>query len=180
MLRSPIHPIDIPIQSPNDAEIALSSMEVWKPAYDTDRDLIADRALEILAYRLSQAWQAFKKTNPEFPEVIFKFYSSRGMEWLFASSWHCPSGTRSSIDEDIQEFSNTALFGGDRNTNIVGKAFRRRFGHVSMNWPSLCPSDGIDAVLHALIKPAHRMRREALILDQSTATCEAQRHAPRL
>jgi hypothetical protein len=183
MQSAPVRPIDIPIQSPTDAEMALPSMKhwigSWKPLDDADRDLAVDRVLEILAYRLSQAWEAFKEADPEFHEVKFRFFSPRGMERLLVSHY-CPDGSGISADWDLPEFSDTVLFGGKRNAGLVGKALRRRFGRAPMDWPSLCPSDGNDAVLYTLMTPAHRIRREALILDQSTATCRTQRHAHRL
>jgi hypothetical protein len=183
MHSAPIHPIDIPIQSPTDAEMALPSMKhwigSWKLLDHADRDQAVDRVLEILTCRLSQAWEEFTEANPVFPEVRFRFFSPRGMERLLVSHY-CPDDSEISADWDLPEFSDQVLFGGKRNAGLVEKALRHRFGRIPMDWPSLCPSDGNDAVLHTLMTPAHRMRREALMLDQSTATCETQRHAPRL
>lgn len=185
MHSTPVHPIDTPIRSPSDAKMALRSMKIWMGTGrlldldDTDRDLVVDRVLEILAFRLSQAWQAFNKENPIFPEVEFRFYSPRGMKFLLVASY-CSDDSGISSDWDLPGFSDAALFVSKRNADLVRKALRRRFGRSPMAWPPLYPNVGTDSLLHALMTPAHRMRREASIIDQSTAICRTKTYAPRL
>ena len=170
MPKTPTYPLYRPIRSRTDAEIALAaSMGRWKPEHDADRDLAADRMLEVLAYRVSHAWEGIVEMSPHFPEVKFRYFAWRDSRCLLKSC-HFLDGEETSARWDFSEMSDKALLGGVSNANLVRKALRRRFGRSVNRWPLLSPSNGFEAVFDAVITPEHSARRTAAILDAATST----------
>jgi hypothetical protein len=179
MPKTPTYPLYLPIRSRTDAEIALASMGRWKPEHDADRDLTADRMLEVLAYRVSHAWEGIVEMSPNFPEVNFRYFAWRDSRCLLKSC-HFLDGVETNSRWDFSEMSDKALLGGVTNANLVRRALRRRFGRSVSRWPLLSPSNGYKAVLDAVITPEHIARRTAAILDAATSTRIGDTRARRL
>jgi hypothetical protein len=179
MPKTPTYPFNRPIRSSTDAEIALACVGRWKPEHDADRDLAADRILEILAFRVSHAWERIVEMSPLFPNVNFRYYAWRDSRCLLKSC-HFLNGVETSGKWDFSEMSDKALLGGVTNANLVRKALRRRFGRSVNRWPLLSPSNGYKAVFDALFTPEHSARRTAAILDAATSTRIVDTRARRL
>lgn len=182
-------PFERPICSLADALAASQAAHVWHAHTLQEADELADRLIEIVAFRATNLWQDYFGANtrpgmflapPQFatqPHATALLVPVLGYP-NFAPD--CTLGPSSPVNRP--DFFEDATCDNLLGSMLLGELFRRlmfsRFGppigtsalnHTSSSWPEPPLWQGIDAVLTALMTSGHRSRREARLLDVATA-----------
>ncbi len=184
-------PFTQPICSHDDATDAMHAVHWWRAHSIEDGHEIADRVIEIAAFRSTQLWLDTQGAGVCLftPEPIF--VSQSHDEMLLAPATHVSGLAALSPHPRGQAgtrfFDNATCF-SLLASQLVGELFRRimgtRFGlpvgtslvhHTSSPWPRPPLWRGFEAVLNSMMTSEHRVRREAGLLRLTT---EPAPHAP--
>lgn len=184
-------PFDRPVRCFDDATLAMHALHWWRAHSIEDGHEIADRVIEIAAFRSTQLWLDTQGAGVGLFTSEPVFVSQPHDEMLLAPATHLSGLAALSPHPHGQtgtSFFNSASCFNLLGSQLVGELFRRimgaRFGlpvgtsaihHISSPWPRPPLWRGTDAVLNALMTPEHRVRREAGLLRLTT---EPASHAP--
>lgn len=177
-------PFTQPICSHEDATIAMHAVHWWRAKSIEDGHEIADRVIEIAAFRSTQLWRDTEGTGVGLYTSDPVFVTETHDEMLLAPATHfsrvaapAPRSQHSSATGFFESASCFNLLG----SQVVGELFRRimgaRFGlptgtsviiHFSSPWPHPPLWRGFDATLNAMMTREHRVRREAGLLRLAT------------
>jgi hypothetical protein len=177
-------PFTQPICSHDDATDAMHAVHWWRAHSIEDGHEIADRVIEIAAFRSTQLWLDTQGAGVCLftPEPIF--VSQSHDEMLLAPATHV--SVLAALSPHPHGQAGTRFFDNATCLNLlasqlVGELFRRimgtRFGlpvgtrvihHMSSPWPRPPLWRGFEAVLNSMMTSEHRVRREAGLLRLST------------
>lgn len=149
--------------------------------HHAEKEMEADRLLEILAYRACQAWLQTMGVNSPPEEISFSLTTSAQSTRLLSGRMRITI-VEPVIVRNFEQLSDNLLFGGRTKAHLVRKALRRRLGrpHSTNSWPCLALQEGPRAVLDTLMTHAHKTRRQASMLEKSAPPCAEASPARRL
>lgn len=172
---------------------ASHAAHLWHAHTLQEADEIADRLIEIVAFRATRLWQDHFGANAQ-PGMFLappQFATQPHATSLLVPVLGYPNFAPGFVlgptqPSDEPDFFEKATCDNLLGSILLGELFRRlmcaRFGppigtsaldHTSSSWPEPPLWRGIDAVLTALMTSEHRMRREARLLEISTEPASA-------
>jgi hypothetical protein len=184
-------PFTQPICSDDDAALAMHAVHWWRAQSIEDGHEIADRIIEIAAFRITQLWRDTEGAGVGLYTSDPIFVTQTHDEMLLAPATHLSrvaAPTPCSQHPSATGFFESASCFNLLGSQVGGELFRRimgtRFGlpvgtsaiiHLSSSWPRPLLWRGFDATLNAMMTTEHRVRREAGLLRLTT---EPAPHAP--
>ena len=181
-------PFERPICSLADALAASHAAHLWHAGSLQGADEVADRLIEIVAFRATRLWEEHHWINsaPGMFLAAPQFSTQRHAKALLVPLFEYPNFATGPILSPrsltgAPDFFDVATCENLLGSMLLGEVFRylmsARFGlptgtsalnHTSSPWPLPPLWQGVDAVLMCMMTPDHRTRRDAKLLEMAT------------